>query len=86
MKKSTRISIASAIVLLVFITGLTAMAGDNGSPAEDKNQRLFRAVDSGVLRAVEASIKEGADVEARDAQSGLTPLIEASLRGYAEIM
>src|SRR5512144_2202847 len=70
----------AAVVPLPAPTIAAQSAGQNGSI----NSQLFRAVQANDLAAVQASIGEGADVEARD-RWGMTPTDIAIDRGHYRI-
>src|SRR6266511_4473347 len=70
----------AAVVLLPAPTIAAQSAGENHSA----NSRLFQAVQANDLAAVQASIGEGADVEARD-RWGMTPTDIAVDRGHYRI-
>src|SRR5512144_2549759 len=70
----------AAVVTLPAPTIAAQSAGQDGSI----NSRLFRAVQANDLAAVQASIGEGADVEARD-RWGMTPTDIAVDRGHFRI-
>ena len=72
---------ASAAVVTMPTPTVAAQSGDEKLSADS---RLFRAVQTNDLAAVQASIGEGADVEARD-RWGMTPTDIAIDRGHYRI-
>lgn len=63
------------------ILGLSGSLWAIGNEQEDRNARLFKAVQVLDLEGLEEAIEDGADVNIRDAE-GYTPLLRAVKMGF----
>ena len=73
-----------ALLVVLASSAAAAAAAPSAADSERATKQLFQAVYSDDLSAVEASVREGADVGARD-RWGLTPTDIAIDRGYYRI-
>ena len=84
-KRWGRRSLMAVGALAIFVAGLSAAWWFSaGQQQRRRNAALVEAVRAGDVKAADAALKAGADVNARDA-SGLTPLMHAARGDRPEI-